>query len=170
VSFRRSECLLPRLSSMRPTVLTTWCGPTDTLRRVAAGDAAPRAQSQRPRRRREPQHLCCVHAAAVRSPGLPLGRSHLCRPDGTAAPQVCCLHVQLTPCSCSARTMGEPEDSKCMSHGCSDRMLRGIIRWDEPMDPPPGSDCNALGIGQWRRGMSFGEFSEATIAKYYGVS
>ena len=43
-------------------------------------------------------------------------------------------------------------------------------RWDEPMEPPAGSDPDAVGIGQWRPGMTFGEFSEATMAKYYGAS
>jgi len=38
------------------------------------------------------------------------------------------------------------------------------------MEPPAGSDSDAIGIGQWRPGMSFGEFSEATMAKYYGAS
>ena len=43
-------------------------------------------------------------------------------------------------------------------------------RWDEPMEPPAGTDTETVGIGQWRAGMTFGEFSEATMAKYYGTS
>lgn len=38
------------------------------------------------------------------------------------------------------------------------------------MDLPPGVDAGDVGIGQWKPGMSFGEFSEATAALYYGVN
>ena len=37
------------------------------------------------------------------------------------------------------------------------------------MEPPEGSDSDAIGIGQWRPGMSFGDFTEATISKFYGA-
>lgn len=35
------------------------------------------------------------------------------------------------------------------------------------MDLPQGADPLTVGIGQWKAGMNFGEFSEATAAKYY---
>ena len=35
------------------------------------------------------------------------------------------------------------------------------------MNLPAGVDIRDVGIGQWKPGMSFGEFSEATMAKYY---
>lgn len=38
------------------------------------------------------------------------------------------------------------------------------------MNPPPGIDAQDAGIGQWKPGMSFGEFSEATMARYYGMN
>lgn len=38
------------------------------------------------------------------------------------------------------------------------------------MSLPPGMEEQDVGIGQWKPGMSFGEFSEATMSKYYGVN
>lgn len=41
-------------------------------------------------------------------------------------------------------------------------------RWDEPMTLPGGlSSHDDIGVGQWRPGMTFGEFAEATIAHNY---
>ena len=38
------------------------------------------------------------------------------------------------------------------------------------MGVPAGVAATDLGIGQWQPGMTFGEFSEATMVKYYGAS
>ena len=40
-------------------------------------------------------------------------------------------------------------------------------RWDYPMRCPPGAESRAA-VGQWRAGMTFGEFAQATFEKYYG--
>lgn len=40
-------------------------------------------------------------------------------------------------------------------------------RWDYPMRCPPGAETRAS-VGQWRAGMTFGEFAQATFEKYYG--
>lgn len=40
-------------------------------------------------------------------------------------------------------------------------------RWDEAMDIPEGIDARDVGIGQWRQGISFGEFSELTVKKHH---
>lgn len=40
-------------------------------------------------------------------------------------------------------------------------------RWDEAMGVPEGTNPGRIGIGQWRQGINFGEFSELTIQKYY---
>lgn len=40
----------------------------------------------------------------------------------------------------------------------------------EPMDAPEGATAEAVAVGQWRPGMTFGTFSEATFAAYYGGS
>ncbi|KAK9785183.1 hypothetical protein WJX73_001207 [Symbiochloris irregularis] len=36
-------------------------------------------------------------------------------------------------------------------------------RWDEPMAMPEGADAASVGIGQWRPGLSFGEFADLTV-------
>jgi isopenicillin N synthase-like dioxygenase len=40
-------------------------------------------------------------------------------------------------------------------------------RWDEPMEPPGGCSSSSIGVGQWKPGMTFGDFAEATIAHNY---
>ena len=39
--------------------------------------------------------------------------------------------------------------------------------YDEPMDLPAGADAKTVGIGQWQENITFGQFSELTIKKYY---
>jgi hypothetical protein len=38
------------------------------------------------------------------------------------------------------------------------------------MDLPEGADAARVGVGQWRPGLNFGQFSELTIRNYYGVN
>lgn len=40
-------------------------------------------------------------------------------------------------------------------------------RWDAPLDAPAGADPQQVGIGAWRPGQTFGEFSERTFDAYY---
>jgi isopenicillin N synthase-like dioxygenase len=40
----------------------------------------------------------------------------------------------------------------------------------EPMDAPPGVGPAAVAVGQWSPGLTFGEFSDRTFAKYYAAS
>lgn len=40
-------------------------------------------------------------------------------------------------------------------------------RCDEPMDPPLGADAASVGIGQWKRGINFGEFSDLTVKRNF---
>ncbi len=35
------------------------------------------------------------------------------------------------------------------------------------MDLPAGTDASTVGIGQWKEGITFGEFSELTVRKNY---
>eukprot|EP00887_Chlorella_sp_A99_P004815 scaffold4.g4815.t1 len=43
-------------------------------------------------------------------------------------------------------------------------------RWDQAMALPEGADAAAAGVGQWRPGISFGEFSERTFQAYYSAA
>lgn len=43
-------------------------------------------------------------------------------------------------------------------------------RWDEAMEIPAGADPSCAGVGQWRPGLTFGQFSERTVAGYYANS
>lgn len=40
-------------------------------------------------------------------------------------------------------------------------------RWDQPMDIPLGAEAAKVGVGQWRPGLDFGQFSELTVQQYY---
>ena len=40
-------------------------------------------------------------------------------------------------------------------------------RWDCPMDLPPWADAQQVGVGQWAPGVTFGAFSEHTLAANY---
>ena len=35
------------------------------------------------------------------------------------------------------------------------------------MDVPPGMPASEVGVGQWRPGLDFGQFSELTVQHYY---
>ena len=43
----------------------------------------------------------------------------------------------------------------------------GTCRWDQPMDIPLGVEAAKVGVGQWRPGLDFGQFSELTVQQYY---
>ena len=40
-------------------------------------------------------------------------------------------------------------------------------RWDEPMEVPSGAAAADVGVGLWQPGMTFGQFAELTVQKYY---
>ncbi|CAK0782425.1 hypothetical protein CVIRNUC_005681 [Coccomyxa viridis] len=40
-------------------------------------------------------------------------------------------------------------------------------RWDQPMEIPSGAEAAKVGVGQWRPGLDFGQFSELTVQQYY---
>lgn len=42
-----------------------------------------------------------------------------------------------------------------------------LCRWDERMDAPAGAEPESIGIGQWKEGITFGEFTELTVKKYH---
>ncbi|BDA45318.1 hypothetical protein COCOBI_07-1050 [Coccomyxa sp. Obi] len=40
-------------------------------------------------------------------------------------------------------------------------------RWDEAMELPEGAQAAEVGVGQYRPGLNFGQFSELTVKQYY---
>lgn len=42
-----------------------------------------------------------------------------------------------------------------------------VYRWDEPMELPEGAEAAEVGVGQYRPGLNFGQFSELTVKRYY---
>lgn len=43
-------------------------------------------------------------------------------------------------------------------------------KWDIRMDIPSGVDPKEVGVGQWKRGQTFGEFTKKTLENYYSSS
>lgn len=54
-----------------------------------------------------------------------------------------------------------------MQMSCSSTCLCAYCRWDQAMDVPPGIAASEVGVGQWRPGLDFGQFSELTVQHYY---
>lgn len=42
-------------------------------------------------------------------------------------------------------------------------------RWDAALDAPAGADPARVGIGAWRPGQTFGQFTERTFDGYYAA-
>lgn len=82
-------------------------------------------------------------------------------------------HVMLAPrCAlhnddvCVTQSMSRLVCISMSRHRKATRCHFPAHRWDEPMAPPGGlSNHDDIGVGQWRPGMTFGEFAEVSECK-----